>query len=104
MFNAARLWELAQQGTITAKLDKNSHCEPPIPCHPHCTHSQRVKYYDASGERIAVVHQYMKPDGSLGGSGKPDPKFLVQGGIEYIVELPAEHEERRIPCNQSAES
>lgn len=36
-----------------------------------------VWYYDESLEGVALVHQYLRPDGSLGGSGKPDPKRLL---------------------------
>ena len=42
----------------------------------YCTHSQLVRYFDSNGEQIAVVHQIRNPDGSIGASGKPDPKFL----------------------------
>ncbi len=28
---------------------------------------------------VALVHQYVRPDGTLGGSGLPDPKVLVVG-------------------------
>jgi hypothetical protein len=57
-----------------------------------------VRYVDASGTCIAVVHQYLKPDGTLGGWGRPDPKFLLHDSIAYIADVPAETEERRIPC------
>lgn len=32
----------------------------------------------------ALVHQYVRPDGSLGGSGQPDPKLLIEEGVTYI--------------------
>jgi hypothetical protein len=28
---------------------------------------------------VAIVHQYLNPDGTLGGSGTPDPKWLRDG-------------------------
>lgn len=34
-----------------------------------------MRYYDDLGQ-VAVVHQIRSPDGSLGASGKPDPKYL----------------------------
>lgn len=40
------------------------------------TRSQIVRYFDNYGELIAVVHQIHNPDGSIGASGKPDPKYL----------------------------
>jgi hypothetical protein len=49
---------------------------------PYCTRSQMVAYYDSKGNPVALVHQYRHEDGSLGGSGKPDPKRLfVEGKI-----------------------
>jgi hypothetical protein len=44
-----------------------------------------MAYDDASGVMVAVVHQYLRPDGSLGASGLPDPKRLLVNGILYIV-------------------
>jgi hypothetical protein len=32
--------------------------------------------YFLMGHRIAICHQYTLPDGSLGASGKPDPKMI----------------------------
>ena len=31
-----------------------------------------------------MVHLYFRPDGSIGGSGKPDPKWLFEDGVIYI--------------------
>ena len=52
---------------------------------PPGTRSQMVAYVDASGQRVALVHQYLRPDGTLGGSGRPDPKLLIEGGVTYFV-------------------
>lgn len=38
--------------------------------------SQEVHYFDRSLQRMAIVHQYLQPDGTLGASGKPDPKWM----------------------------
>jgi len=40
------------------------------------TMSRMVWYFDESGSSIALVHEYRAPDGSLGGSGRPDPKRI----------------------------
>jgi hypothetical protein len=32
---------------------------------------------------LARVHQYVLPGGGLGAGGKPDPKFLRLGNVEY---------------------
>jgi hypothetical protein len=45
---------------------------------PVGTGSQTV-YYMRGQTRIAVVHQFLLPDGTLGASGLPDPKWLRDG-------------------------
>lgn len=53
---------------------------------PLGTVSQFLSYRDAkTGEELARVHQYQRPDGSLGGSGKPDPKRLLDDGVIYLI-------------------
>lgn len=34
-------------------------------------------------EKILVMHQYVLPNGKIGGSGKPEPKMLCEGGVIY---------------------
>ncbi len=52
---------------------------------PPGTRSQMVRYLDANGFEVARVHQYLRPNGKLGGSGRPNPKRLVVNGIVYAV-------------------
>lgn len=52
------------------------------------TRSQRVSYWatlDGKLQRVARVHQYLKPDGTLGASGKPDPKSVFHEGTLYAL-------------------
>jgi hypothetical protein len=49
--------------------------------------SQEVHYFDRRMRRRAIVHQYLQPDGTLGASGKPDPKYLM-GDDGTIYALP----------------
>ncbi len=58
-------------------------CTPSSTREPAGTRSQMISYLNGEGQRVFTVHQYLRPDGSIGGSGLPDPKFLVEGGIEY---------------------
>jgi hypothetical protein len=51
---------------------------------PPETRSLTVSYVNGSGERIFLVHIYLRHDGSIGGSGKPDPKWLFEDGVVYI--------------------
>jgi hypothetical protein len=50
---------------------------------PFCTWTQEVFYIDQNNDEIARVHQYLRPDGTLGASGLPDPKEIVENGVMY---------------------
>lgn len=52
---------------------------------PQGTVSQLVGYYDAN-TKVAEVHRFLMPDGTLGGSGKPDPKMVLSNGVRYVLE------------------
>jgi hypothetical protein len=45
--------------------------------------SQMVSYRDKENNEISRVHQFVRPDGSLAASGRPDPKRLLIDGILY---------------------
>lgn len=56
---------------------------------PRCTRSQIVLYLTSDNEPLALVHQYRRPNGELGGSGRPDPKRLfIQGRIIAVRQSP----------------
>lgn len=78
VFNSGQFWERARSGQLTERVTRNSHANPIRSGQPFCSRSQLVVYYSAD-DAIAWVHQYLRPDGSLGGSGRPDPKRLVIG-------------------------
>jgi hypothetical protein len=48
------------------------------------TRSLMVSYLNDALERIFMVHIYLRPDGCIGGSGKPDPKWLFENGVVFI--------------------
>lgn len=52
---------------------------------PFCTRSQIVAYRDHLGHQVARVHQYLRPDGTIGLSERPDPQQLMEDGILYIA-------------------
>lgn len=57
---------------------------------PPGTLSQRVEYWTTVEGRlvkIATAHRYLRPDGSLGGSGLPDPKRVLHNGVVYAPHL-----------------
>jgi hypothetical protein len=61
----------------------------PLMNQPPGTVSQIVHLFDGQGQKVAVVHRYKLSDGSLGGSGRPDPKnVLGDDGVLYAPRLP----------------
>lgn len=63
---AGRMTEIiASEGRANPRMDQ-----------PPGTRSQIVHYFDATGCKVAIVHQYVLPDNTYGGSGKPDPKMV----------------------------
>ena len=52
---------------------------------PRRTRSQRVLYVGADGQPFADCHRYLLPGGKIGGSGKPDPKWLLVDGENWSV-------------------
>ena len=83
MFNEGGCWEKLRTGEITAVLLEDRHPSLTAANEPFCTRSQMVSYRDANNQEIARVHQYLRTDGTLGASGKPDPKRLFKDGILY---------------------
>jgi hypothetical protein len=73
-FNDSQILEQVESGELNAIVKRDSHRAPPG--EPHCTKSQIVYYYTQSGDLLAVAHQYLRPDGTIGASGRPDPKRL----------------------------
>lgn len=50
---------------------------------PPGTRSLGISYVNDQGHRIFLVHIYLRPDGTIGASGKPDPKWLFENGVVY---------------------
>ena len=76
IFNNGRYLERLQRGVYRPVVIRQSN-RPAPPWLPRRSVSQMVAYLDLRGERIAIVHQYLQPDGTLGAGGLPDPKWLV---------------------------
>ena len=45
--------------------------------------SQDVRYLDRNSNEICRAHRYMRPDGTIGGSGLTDPKTIFIGAVHY---------------------
>lgn len=77
-------------GQLVPKYLRNNHLkEPKIKGEPFCTRSQTIRYLDAAGQWAVVVHQYLRPDNTIGGSERPDPKRLRIGNTVFIAETQA---------------
>src|SRR5262245_24813034 len=86
-FNQGLYWERSQQGEFTVRKMESVVPTRRIRGEPKGTKSQIIEYADkVTGERVALVHQYRRRDGSLGGSGRPDPKQLREGDTLYIAD------------------
>lgn len=77
LFNEGQYYQKMLANELTVYLKKDSVLEKPPTGEPAGTRSQTLYYYDLDENFVAVVHQYLRPDGTLGGSGKPDPKRLA---------------------------
>lgn len=86
LFNEGRYWEQVKEGTLQPVLKKNKHPSSTRANEPFCTRSQYIIYIDANGKKVAGVHQYLRADGQLGASGRPDPKELLVDGVLYVLD------------------
>lgn len=72
-------------GELLPTVERSSDA-PPSSGQPLGTVSQMIWYFDTlTWERVALVHRYQLPDGTIGASGKPDPKRIIFLGVVYIV-------------------
>ena len=85
LFNDGEFLARVQRGELTEALVTESHPSPPRASLPDCTRSQILAYFDPQGVKVALIHQYLRPDGSLGASGRPDPKKLLLDGVLYVA-------------------
>ena len=61
---------------------KNKHLTDPSSINePYCTRSVFARLKDENGITVAGVHYYSRPNGMLGASGIPDPKWLLGDNV-----------------------
>lgn len=78
LFNERQYYHRIATGEVFEDLLENLHATPARSGQPYCTHSQLIAYRERNTNRkVALVHQYLRPDGRIGASGKPDPKWLL---------------------------
>lgn len=85
MFNDGDYDGRVATGELQRRVVSDRHPSSPQANVPYCTRSQLVQYQDGSGTEVATCHQYLQPDGTLGASGRPDPKRLFKDGILYVA-------------------
>ena len=89
-FNSRQFYERLQRNELRATIFKSKHRSPAT--EPECTLSQILIYWDQNNNPVAMVHQYLRPDNTIGGSGKPDPKRIVVG--DKVIALRAKSSRR----------
>lgn len=85
LFNEGRYADLVAYGALSEVLIREG-VPSPQTNQPAGTKSQVLAYINPSGRQVAVVHRYLRPDGTLGGSGKPDPKKLFHNGTLHVLD------------------
>jgi hypothetical protein len=77
-FNERDYQSKIASGDIWEEILDSPHATPKHSGQPFCTHSQMIAYREHhSNKKVALVHQYLRPDGTIGGCGRPDPKWLL---------------------------
>jgi hypothetical protein len=77
-----------QAGQIQEKVLRGGGRHPSLPLanEPYCTESQVVSYIDpSSNQEVARAHRYLRPDGTIGASGLPDPKRVFLNDVLYRI-------------------
>lgn len=93
LFNDRQFVERAHKGSLIA-YEKDSNLAPPGSGQPPGTRTQKVEYFARNGKRLALAIQYRRPDGTLGGSGLPDPKWLLD--VDKAL-IPGHRDDQRCP-------
>lgn len=85
LFNGAGYAELVKTRRLRLQVD-SSHDPQPGVNEPPGTRSQLVSLWTSDGVKVATCHRYLRPDGTIGASGKLDPKMvLVKDEWYYTV-------------------
>ncbi len=84
LFNAVYVPRI-DDGRLKQRVVEDSHPSPERSGEPYCTWSQTVAYSDREGNTVVRAHRYLRPDGTLGASGLPDPKSILhEGWLLYV--------------------
>lgn len=90
MFNESQYPSMIREGQLVPKFLRNGHLKKPEEKRePHCTRSQTIRYSDKAGNWVVEIHQYSRPDNTIGGGGRPDPKRLRIGNTVFMIDIEA---------------
>lgn len=88
IFNNSQYPMLIANGHLASHTLRDSVLQNPhLRMEPPGTRSQIIRYVDLAGQWVVEIHQYLRPDGSIGASGKPDPKRLRIAGTIFIPQI-----------------
>lgn len=88
LFNESVYPSLINDAKLIPQLLRNDHLKQPEKVNePWCTHSQMIRYLDHNSKWVVEVFQYLRPDNTIGASGKPDPKRIQINDTIYIVNV-----------------
>ena len=87
LFNDAQVLEKAATKEYTEKIIDRNHPSELLAEEPICTESQIVAYFAPDGNEVARAHRYLRPDGTIGLMGRPDPKRMYHSGALYYIDV-----------------
>jgi hypothetical protein len=70
-------------GELVPSITRDTHPSRTVANEPFCTRTQEISYLDGNRQEVARVHQYLRTNGTIGASGRPDPKRLKIGTQLY---------------------
>lgn len=85
LYNNGGFEERVKSGELSLRIEKDDHPSPPRAAEPFCTRSQLLALVDPAGQVVARLHRYLRADGTVGASGRPDPKAVLIDGVVYFV-------------------
>jgi hypothetical protein len=87
-FNGSQIPKQIEHGELIPRFLRNAYLNHPEQVgEAWCTRGQMIRYLDDQGTLVVEVFQYMRSDGSLGASGRPDPKRMRIRNEIWIAEL-----------------
>ncbi len=78
-------WLASRPPGVREVILKNRHPAKPAANEPFCTKSLAVSYL-SGGVETGRAHRYLRPDGTIGASGKTNPKLFFDGKVMYVLQ------------------